>query len=185
MIEGTRVVLRPVEESDYPLIHRWMNHPEIWRYMDYEMPLSLVEVAEDVERSRREGQPFTIVVDGRPIGRIGLNQFRSRDRICSLYMYIGEPSFWGQGFARDAVMTLLAFAFDRWDLHQVELWTLGDNNRAIDTYAKCGFVQEARMRDRSWKGGRWVDRVLMSINRDEFEAAQERWRASAKSGSVS
>jgi RimJ/RimL family protein N-acetyltransferase len=171
VIEGRRVLLRAVEENDYPLIHRWMNHPEIWRYMDYELPMSLVDVAEDMERSRQEGQPYTIVVDGRPIGRIGLNQFRYRDRICSLYMYIGEPSFWGQGFAREAVMTLLAYAFDRWDLHQIELWTLADNNRAIDVYSKCGFVQEARMRERSWKGGRWVDRVTMSVNRDEFAAA--------------
>jgi RimJ/RimL family protein N-acetyltransferase len=185
VIVGRRVVLRPVEDSDYPLIHRWMNHPEIWRYMDYEMPMSLADVAQDVERSRREGQPYTIVVDGRPIGRIGLNQFRARDRICSLYMYIGEPSFWGQGFAGDAVMTLLAYAFERWDLHQVELWTLADNNRAIEVYAKCGFVQEGQLRDRSWKGGRWIDRVLMSVNRDEFAAAWTRWEAAARTEPVS
>jgi RimJ/RimL family protein N-acetyltransferase len=184
VIEGRRVLLRTVEDGDYPLIHRWMNHPEIWRYMDYEMPMSLADVAQDVERSRREGQPYTILVDGRPIGRIGLNQFRSRDRICSLYMYIGEPSFWGLGFARDAVMTLLVYAFDRWDLHQVELWTLADNNRAIDAYARCGFVQEARLRDRSWKGGRWVDHVFMSINRDEFATAWERWQAADRKETV-
>ena len=175
MIRGRRVALRPVEDTDYPLIHRWMNHPEISRYMDYEMPVSLVDVAQDVERSRREGHPYTIVVENRPIGRIGLNQFRPRDRICSLYMYIGEPSFWGQGYAREAVMTLLAYAFDRWDLHQVELWTLADNNRAIEAYAKCGFVEEARLRERSWKGGRWVDRVVLSVNRDEFASVRERW----------
>lgn len=175
MIEGRRVALRAVEESDYPLIHRWMNHPEIWRYMDYELPVSLVDVREDAERSRRDGHPFTILVEGRPIGRIGLNQFRVRDRICSLYMYIGEPAFWGQGYARDAVMALLSYAFDRWDLHQVELWTLADNNRATDVYAKCGFVEEARLRDRSWKSGRWVGRVVMSVNRDEFSKVRETW----------
>jgi RimJ/RimL family protein N-acetyltransferase len=169
MIEGKKVGLRPVEESDYPLIHGWMNHPEVWRYMDYELPLSLADVKEDVERSRKEGQPFTIVVGERPIGRIGLNQFRRRDRICSIYMFVGEPAFWGQGYARDAVMTLLAYAFDRLDLNQVELWTLGDNHRALSMYAKCGFVEEARLRERSFKQGRWVDRVVMSVNRGEFE----------------
>ena len=124
-------------------------------------------------------------MDSRPVGRIGLNQFRPRDRICSLYMYIGEPTFWGQGYARDAVMALLTFAFDRWDLHQVELWTLADNNRAIDVYARCGFVEEARLRERSWKGGGWVDRVVMSVNRDEFSKARERWeeRAAAEPSS--
>lgn len=185
MIRGKRVALRPVEDSDHPLIHRWMNHPEIWRYMDYEQPISMVDVAEDLERSRREGHPYTIVVESRPIGRIGLNQFRSRDRICSLYMYIGEPTFWGQGFARDAVMTLLTYAFDRWDLHQVELWTLADNNRAIDVYAKCGFVEEARLRERSWKGGRWIDHVVMSVNHEEFAKARDQWEHAALAEPVS
>ena len=173
MIRGRHVLLRPVQESDHHLIHRWMNHPEVWRYMDYELPFSLADVREDLERSRREGQPFTIVVEDRPVGRIGLNQFRRRDRICSLYMFIGEPEFWGRGFARDAVMTLLAFAFDRLDLHQVELWTLADNDRAVSMYRRCGFMEEARLRQRSFKDGGWVDHMVMSVNREEFARAKE------------
>ena len=178
MIEGKRVTLRSVAEADHPPIHRWMNDPEVWHYMDYERPVSLADVVADVDRSRAEGFPFTIVVDDQPIGRIGLNQFRRRDRICSMYMYIGERDFWGHGYAQDAVMALLGYAFDRWDLHQVELWALGDNNRGVATYARCGFVEEARLRDRSWKGGAWVDRVVMSINREEFQARRAEWQTS-------
>ena len=171
MIRGERILLRPVEDSDVPLIHRWMNQPEVWRNMDYERPFSLEDVREDVRRSRDEGVPLTIVVDGRPIGRVGLNQFRRRDRLASLYLYIGEPEFWGHGYAREAVRTLLAFAFDRYDLWQVELWLLGDNDKAFRVYEACGFVREAKLRDRSWKHGRWVDHVVLSVNRDEFAAA--------------
>jgi RimJ/RimL family protein N-acetyltransferase len=182
VIRGNRVDLRPVEDADYPLIHRWMNHPEVWRYMDYELPYSLADVKDDIERSRTEGHPFTILVDDRPIGRVGLNQFRRRDRICSLYMFIGEPSCWGKGYARDTVMALLGYAFDRWDLSMVELWTLADNNRAVTMYEKCGFVQEGQLRQRSYKQGRWVDRVIMSVNRDEFAAARGAWAAGDSAG---
>jgi RimJ/RimL family protein N-acetyltransferase len=177
VIPGRRVSLRPVEESDYPLIQRWMNHPEIWRYMDYERPFSLADVKDDIERSRTQGQPFTILVEDRPIGRIGLNQFRARDRICSFYMYVGEPSFWGQGYAIDAAMAMLAFAFDRMDLHQVELWALADNVRAIPMYKRCGFVEEATLRQRSFKQGQWVDHIVMSVTREEFAQAHQAWEA--------
>jgi RimJ/RimL family protein N-acetyltransferase len=177
LIRGKRVVLRPVEDGDATLIHRWMNHPEVWRYMDYELPYSLADVRDDINQSRRDGKPFTIVADGRPVGRIGLNQFRRRDRICSLYLFIGDPAFWGQGYAQDAVMALLSHAFDRWDLHQVELWALADNNRGLRMYEKCGFVREASLRRRSFKQGEWIDRVVMSVNRDEFETARDGWVA--------
>lgn len=177
MISGKRVVLRPIEEEDLPLIARWQNHPEVWWYMDYERPFSLADVVEDEARSRTEGYPFVITVDGRGIGRIGLNGFRRRDRICALYLFIGEPAFWGRGHAQDAVMALLAHAFDRLDLHQVELWTLAANDRGIRVYERCGFVTEARLRERSFKDGRWLDHVVMSVNRDEFAKARERWQA--------
>jgi len=170
VIQGRKVQLRPVEESDYPLIRDWMNHPEVRRYMDYEKPYSLADVKDDIEESRRSGEPFTILVDGRPIGRIGLNQFNRRDRRCAFYMFIGEPAFWGRGLAGDAVTTLLGYAFERFDLHMVELWTLADNNRAIAAYERCGFVQEGILRERSWKDGRWVEHVVMSVTREEFAA---------------
>jgi RimJ/RimL family protein N-acetyltransferase len=176
-IRGRRVVLRAVDDADVPLIHRWMNHPVVWREMDHERPFSLADVREDVERSRTDGVPFAITVDGRPIGRIGLNAFRRRDRVASMYLYVGEPDAWHQGFARDAVLALLSYAFDRYDLHLVELWALADNERAIATYTACGFELEARLRDRSFRDGAFVDRAVMSVTRDAF--AQVRTRAAA------
>jgi len=173
VIAGRKVALRPVEDHDVDLIHRWMNTPAVWRGMDYERPFSMADVIEDVERSRADGQPFTIVADGRPVGRIGLNAFRRRDRIAALYMYIGEEDAQGHGLATDAVMTLLGYAFDRLDLARVELWALGDNDPALAVYRACGFTAEARLPERSWKEGRWVDRVVMSVTRQDFTDAAD------------
>jgi len=182
MITGSRVSLRPVEERDYPLIHEWMNHPEVWRYMDYERPVSLADVREDAERARTEGVPFVIVADDRPIGRIGLNSFRRRDRIASLYLYIGEPACWGHGYAKEGLLTLLGYAFERYDLNRVELWLLADNDRAMRTYERCGFVAEATLPERSFKDGRFVDRIVMSVTRDAFERARSSAAAEARAG---
>ena len=171
MIRGRRVTLRPVEERDYPLIHAWQNDPDVWSRMDYERPFSLRDIADGEARSREEGAPFVIEAEGRPIGRIGLNRFRARDRICSLYLFIGERTMWGHGYATESIATLLAYAFDRWDLYQVELWTLADNAAAMRVYERCGFVRDGTLRARSFKDGAWVDRIVMSVRRDEFERA--------------
>jgi RimJ/RimL family protein N-acetyltransferase len=173
MISGRRVTLRPVEERDYPLIHTWQNDPDVWWRMDYERPFSLQDIADDAESSRKEGVPFVIEAEGRPVGRIGLNQFRTRDRICSLYLFVGDRRAWGKGYAKDAVATLLRYAFERWDLYQVELWALAVNEPAIRVYEACGFVPDARLRARSFKDGAWVDRIVMSVRRGEFERSRE------------
>jgi RimJ/RimL family protein N-acetyltransferase len=129
------------------------------------------DIAESERRAREEGHPYVIEVDGDAIGRIGLNAFRRRDRICSLYVLIGERSAWEQGYGTDAVAALVEEAFDRYDLRRVELWSTADNARAIHVYEKCGFTVDARLPERSWKGGAWVDRVVMSVTRDGFASS--------------
>ena len=168
MIRGTHVVLRPVEERDHELIYAWQNDPEVWWLMDYEGPFSREDIAESERRARAEGDPFVIEVDGTAIGRIGLNGYRRRDRICSLYVLIGDRTAWERGYGTDAVAALVDEAFDRMDLHRVELWSLADNARAIHVYGNCGFEVDARLPERSWKDGAWVDRVVMSVTRERF-----------------
>jgi RimJ/RimL family protein N-acetyltransferase len=179
VIRGRRVQLRPVEEDDVALIMLWQNSPEVWWDMDYERPFSVEDLREELATARQDGHPFLITVDGRPIGRVGLNGFRRRDRICSLYLYVGEPAFRGQELERDAAMTLLGYAFARLDLHQVELRTLATNDRVLAVSGRCGFVREATLRQRSFQDGEWVDHVVMSVNRDEFAAARAGWDGEA------
>ena len=169
MIKGKRVVLRRCEPADIPHILRWQNDPVVFRWMDYTEPFSLADIEESERRATQEGHPFIIEVEGRPIGRIGLNNFRPRDRMASLYVFIGErESAWGKGYGHDALMTILAYAFDSLNLRMVELWTLADNDRAIRLYKSCGLVEEGRLRDRSWIEGHYIDHLFMSINAEEF-----------------
>jgi RimJ/RimL family protein N-acetyltransferase len=168
MPRGKLVILRRCEPRDLELIQRWQNDPIVFRWMDYVRPFSLEDIRESEERAAREGHPFIIEADGRPLGRIGLNNFRPRDQMASLYIFVGERELWGKGFGRDAMMTLLAHAFDTLNLRQVELWTLADNERAIHMYKACGFVEDGRLRDRSWIEGHYIDHLVMSITADEF-----------------
>jgi ribosomal-protein-alanine N-acetyltransferase len=170
-----RVRLRPVEERDYPLIHRWQQDPDVWWWMDHERAPSMIEVREEEGRAREEGHPFVIELDGRPVGKIGVNAVRRRDRIASLYVFIGERDEWAKGVGSEAILALLGWVFDHLDLHRVELWSLAGNARAIGAYERCGFEIDARLPERSWKEGRWHDRVVMSVTRERFEAARTAW----------
>ncbi|TMK21438.1 MAG: GNAT family N-acetyltransferase [Actinobacteria bacterium] len=168
MSDGRRVSLRRVEPSDYEHILRWQNDPTVFRWMDYTRMFSLADIKESEERAAAEGHPFVIEAEGRPVGRIGLNNFRPRDRLASLYIFVGDRDVQGKGYGREALTLLLAYAFDTLNLRMVELWTLGDNERAVHLYKRCGFTEEARLRDRSWVEGAYVDHLIMSIDAEEF-----------------
>lgn len=180
-IRGPRVLLRPTREDDLPSILRWQNDPDVaWR-MDYDHPFTLEEIAASEARARQEGHPFVVEVDGRPIGRVGLNAFRERDRICALYAFLGEADVAGRHLGREAILVLLGWGFATFDLHLVELWGLAENARALHTYAACGFVREATLRDRSrWSDGTFHDRAVMSVTRAEYEAARAAFDASLR-----
>jgi RimJ/RimL family protein N-acetyltransferase len=172
MIKGKRVSLRRVEPADYASILRWQNDPVVFYLMDYVTPFAAEDIVASEQNAIREGHPFIVEVEGKPIGRIGLNNFRWRDRVASLYVFIGEPQEWGKGYGADALETILGYGFDSLNLSLIDLWTLADNDRAIKLYMGAGFVEEGRLRDRSFKRGTYVDHIVMSITREEFMRAR-------------
>jgi RimJ/RimL family protein N-acetyltransferase len=176
MLKGKSVALRRVEPSDYPDIQRWQNDPEVFYWMDYERPFSLDDIRRSEERATEEGIPFLIEVEGRGIGRTGLNNFRHRDGLASFYLFVGERSVWGKRYGLDALLTVLRYAFEELGLRKVELWMLAGNERAHHLYKTAGFVEEARLPERSFKDGAYVDHVVMSVDRGGYD------RASAAAG---
>jgi RimJ/RimL family protein N-acetyltransferase len=168
MVRGKHVHLRRVEPSDYPDIQRWQNDAEVFRWMDYEQLFSLDDIRRSEERAVEEGHPLIIVAEGKGVGRIGLNNFRHRDQMASLYIFIGDRDVWGKGYGLDALMALLSYGFDVLNLRSIELWTLADNERAIRMYKGAGFVEDARVPERSFKEDHWVDHLVMSIDREGF-----------------
>ena len=168
LLTGKHVQLRRVEPGDYPAIQAWQNDPEVFYWMDYERAFSLADIEKSEERAVHEGHPFVIIAEGRAVGRIGLNNFRHRDGLASLYIFVGDKDVRGKGYGIDALMALLAYGFDVLNFRKIELWTLGHNERAIHMYKSAGFIEDARIAERSYKEDRWADHLMMSIDRESF-----------------
>jgi len=56
------------------------------------------------------------------------------------------------------------------NLDRVFLRVYADNPRAIRAYRKAGFVEEGRMREAVFKHGKYVDVILMSVLRADWNA---------------
>ena len=61
---------------------------------------------------------------------------------------------------------MVQYCFDELMLHRLFLRVYAENERAIRSYEKAGFVKEAHLRDDVYIDGEYKDIVLMGILKD-------------------
>ena len=177
MIEGEIVNLRAPERDDLDRLWTWINDPEVIEHLSMRYPMS-----REAERAWLEMQTagplrffdvrFAIETkDGAQIGSIAFHRVVAEQRSATLGIMIGDKAHWSRGYGADAIRTLLRFAFDQMNLRRVDLSVDADNARGIACYTKVGFTLEGRLRQARYQRGRYEDLLVMSILRDEFEAA--------------
>ncbi len=174
MLYGAKVRLRAPEKRDLPLFVRWLNDPEVKRYLTRYWPLSLAEEERWFENllTRKDSDRVLVIEteEGKPIGNIGLHNIDWKNRKAVLGIFIGEKDYWNKGYGTDAIKTLLRFAFEELNLNRVELRVFEFNARAIRCYEKCGFVLEGRLRQSLFRDGRYHDELVMAVLRDDWSA---------------
>ncbi len=169
IVYGERLRLRRVERDDVRKYHEWVNDPEVTEGLALFLPLSI----EDEERwyqntlSRDiQERPFSIEVrtgDGwRLIGNMSFFNLEWTNRCAELGIFIGDKSYWNQGYGKDVVQTLINNLFTSTRVQRIYLKTLDWNIRAQKCFEKCGFQLRGILNrgDHTFK--------VMAISRDHF-----------------
>jgi len=172
MILGKKTRLRAIERGDILRFVKWLNDPEVRRYLAMYMPLSQAEEEKWFERQLEDQNSKVFAIEteeGVHIGNVGLHNIDWKNRKAILGIFIGEKEYWGQGYGSDAIRALLGFAFREMSLHRVYLSVYDYNERAIRCYEKCGFRHEGRLRKAHFSDGRYHDELMVGILREEFE----------------
>ena len=182
MLEGELVRLRALEPDDLERCYRWMNDPEVTRFIEGgRYPLSMAQEREWLDNATKSRSGFSNVLlaietkeGGLHIGNAGLHEASPEHRRAKLGIVIGEKDYWSKGYGTDTIRTLLRFAFEQMNLNRVELGTFDFNERAQACYRKCGFVEEGRRREDRYIDGQYHDLLIMGILRREWEATSSR-----------
>jgi RimJ/RimL family protein N-acetyltransferase len=176
MIRGTKTRLRALEHNDLSHFVRWINDPEVRRFLIMRYPLSMTEEEKWWEGflQRQNDHIFAIEAeDGTHIGNIGLHDIQRENRRAVLGIIIGDKRYWGRGYGTDAIRAMLGWGFRYLNLNRVTLQVYSYNERAIHCYQKCGFRHEGTMRQARYVDGQYFDEWVMGILRDEFLAGQK------------
>jgi len=175
MIYGKLVRLRALTSADLPKLVEWRNDPEIKALLGgWSFPTSLEDEQIWLEKARTDSSTRRLAIEtlenGRYIGNIGLYQIDWKNRKAEYAILIGDKSAWGKGYALDASIALLEFAFRELNLHRIYLHVLAHHERAIRLYEKIGFQIEGRLREDNFRDGAYRDTLVMSILASEFSS---------------
>ena len=105
---------------------------------------------------------------GECIGQIAYFLVDSKNHFAEIEYCIGS-NFQCKGFATEATKAIIAYGFERMNLHKVQICTKTINAPSKRVIEKCGFVYEGTLRDYFFMNGEYVGRLYFSILRNEFE----------------
>ncbi len=173
MLVGKRIKLRPLEETDLPLLVVWRNQPDIWSCFFNKFPLSYSGQQAWYKGLLEDRSRLLLIIetlDSREaIGTIGFDRIDFVNQAAEYgNLLIGPEPFRHKGIATEATHLLLAYGFERLNLNRIFLHVLADNAAAIRLYRRCGFREEGCLRTAVFDQGSFKDVLIMAVLRTEY-----------------
>jgi RimJ/RimL family protein N-acetyltransferase len=174
---GPTVYLRPLEREDARPLVAWLNDPEVSRFLRAYRPLTLAAEEEFLRRLSESDKDLALAImtraAGQFIGVTGLHDVDPRNRHAQLGIALGDKDAWGRGYGTEATRLLVRHAFDTLNLNRVWLHVYEYNPRALRVYEKAGFRTEGRLRQDTFRDGRYWDTFVLAVLRHEWQAAED------------
>jgi len=178
--EYPKVRLRELTLNDVEERYLWCLDEEVTKHLNMPgkyPPFSKVETAKWIEmcinKTNGYEQKAIISDEGKHIGWVDLKSIDRLNKHAELGIAIGDRSFWGKGYGLSAMKEMLDFGFSQLDLNKIWLRVEIDNEKAIKSYKRMGYIEEGILRQDRLRKGVFIDRLRMSILRDEYIEAKK------------
>lgn len=187
-IEGSRIDLRTVERDDVPFLQRWVNHPDVRRYVgNFRTPYSREEYEEEIFEpydTNEDGATALICHDEwdgddlggsddgpKAVGSVQLSPVRDSAGWANLAYWVAPPAQ-GNGYATEASELFVEYAFRELGLHRVTARALAPNEASCRVLERLGFTHEGTQRECAVVDGEYVDQRLYGLLRTEWNSEQ-------------
>jgi len=183
VLENERVLLRPLEASDYEnLLPFALQEPDLWRFSlvspaGADGMKAYVEAALEEKRANKE-YPF-IVFDKQTNSYAGSTRFYDIQPVNATtqlgYTWYGS-AFQRTGLNRHCKLLMLQFAFEQWEIERVEFRADANNERSINAMKAIGCIPEGILRSHlhTYTGKRRSSIVLSILKEEWLGGVKER-----------
>ena len=146
VLETSRLLLRPWEETDAESLYRYAKDPAVGPIAGWPPHTSIENSREIIRTILYAPETYAVVLKqtGEPVGSIGLmfgdtvHSADIADGEAEIGYWIGVP-FWGQGLIPEAVRRLLRHGFEDLGLQAVWCGYYDGNTQSKRVQEKCGF----------------------------------------------
>lgn len=147
-----RLHLRKMQVSDSSSLFKIWSDPNVTRFMnvscftDENQAKEMINLLEDLSQDRKAIR-FSIIIkeSNEIIGSCGYNSLDFENEKAEIGYDIAK-SFWGRGYASEAVSSLLDFAFSSLKLNRIEAKVDPENANSIKLLQKLNFTFEGTLR---------------------------------------
>lgn len=108
---------------------------------------------------------FAIIVDGKPVGSIGLHlQTDILRKNAEIGYWLGE-AYWGKGIIAKAIPQIIDYGFNNMDIVRIFARIFGTNVASQKVVEKCGFILEGKYEKTLFKNGEYLDELIYAIRK--------------------
>jgi [ribosomal protein S5]-alanine N-acetyltransferase len=158
ILETERLRLEPLRTEDAPDLFPIMGDPEImawWDVPEIDDPDAVAHLVqgqvEDMGSGRAIYWSMRTLADGRFLGSCDLSEIDRRHRRAEVGFILGREA-WGQGYALEAMRTIIAYAATT-GLRKLSARTHLGNRRSEHLLERLGFEEEGLLRGHILKAG--------------------------------
>jgi RimJ/RimL family protein N-acetyltransferase len=175
-LHSERIYLREVRTEDADeAYHRWMNDPEVTRYLESRFFPTPIESLQNFINNQAADQNNVFMAiclrkDKRHIGNIKLGPINWIHRFAEIGILIGEKDFWGQGYGTEAIGLLVSYAFDSLNLHKLTAGCYEPQKASLKAFQNNGFQIEGVRKNHCYCDGTFVDAVLLGLINDKWNS---------------
>lgn len=170
-----KVQLRELTMDDVEDRYQWCLDREVTKHLN--MPNKYPPFSRDetshwikmcINKTNGYEQKAIVTEEGKHIGWVDLKNIDKLNKHAELGIAIGDKSYWGKGYGLAAMKEMLQWGFNELELNKIWLRVEVDNEKAIKSYIRMGYVEEGILRQDRLRDGEFVDRIRMSILKEEF-----------------
>lgn len=175
ILEKNGYTLRLAKEEDAEEYYQQNFNPldkEVARLTGYKTEFTRDEVIDFFKQCLKSEDRYDFLIiapDGRIIGESIINEIDWDIRSANYRVGIFHSDECGKGIGSWVIEMTIDFAFEKLNLHRLELEVFSFNHRAERAYASAGFKKEGVLRDAIMNDEKYADNIIMAMLEDEWK----------------